>query len=246
MLGYSHDANAGCMKLRDGAGVANLDQGTAHITPMLPEDSMNYFERDSMAGGYGFNPRPSVKSGNDGVLIELGDVAANGDSGALEHSCDGGDAVADLLRDVGRRLPGGIFLDDVVEVGRARFSGHVYNLETVSGDYIANGIVSHNCRSGQVPVLKSHKELGIDIPEIVVDGQTRASLDGQVPRDTTYAEWMQKQSAARQDQVLGPTRGKLLRQGKLEMAEMYTARGELLTLDDLRKRDAEAFKLAGL
>ena len=38
------------------------------------------------------------------------------------------------------------------------------------------------CRSGQVPVLKSHKELGIDIPEILVDGQTRASMDGQVPR----------------------------------------------------------------
>lgn len=108
------------------------------------------------------------------------------------------------------------------------------------------GRLHWRCRSGQVPVLKSHKELGIDIPEIVAEGQTRASLDGQVPRDTTYADWIRKQSAARQDQVLGPTRGKLLRQGKLEMAEMYTARGELLTLDDLRIRDVEAFNRAGL
>nr|DAE39878.1 MAG TPA: minor capsid protein [Caudoviricetes sp.] len=102
------------------------------------------------------------------------------------------------------------------------------------------------CRSGQVPVLKSFKELGIDIPEIEVGGKTRASMDGQLPADTSYADWIKKQSAARQDEVLGPTRARLLRDGKLGMADLYSARGELLTLDDLRKRDAEAFKRAGL
>lgn len=33
------------------------------------------------------------------------------------------------------------------------FSGHVYNLETVSNWYVANGIVTHNCRCVAVPVL---------------------------------------------------------------------------------------------
>lgn len=108
------------------------------------------------------------------------------------------------------------------------------------------GRLHWRCRSGQVPVLKSHKELGIDIPEIEVGGKTRASMDGQVPAETSYADWLKKQSAARQDEVLGPTRGRLLRDGKLEMADLYSARGELLTLDDLRKRDAEAFRLAGV
>ena len=108
------------------------------------------------------------------------------------------------------------------------------------------GRLHWRCRSGQVPVLKSHKELGIDIPEIVVDAQTRASMDGQVPRETTYSDWLKKQGAARQDELLGPTRGKLLRQGNLEIADMYTARGQLLTLNDLRMRDAEAFRRAGL
>ena len=108
------------------------------------------------------------------------------------------------------------------------------------------GRLHWRCRSGQVPVLKSHKELGIDMPEIVVDGQTRASMDGQVPRETTYSDWLKKQGAARQDEVLGSTRGKLLRQGNLEIADMYTARGQLLTLNDLRMRDAEAFRRAGL
>lgn len=103
-----------------------------------------------------------------------------------------------------------------------------------------------NCRSGQTPVLKSHKELGIDVPEIVIEGKTRASMDGQVAADTTYAEWLKKQSAARQDEVLGPTRAKLMRDGKLSLEDMYSARGKPLTLDELRKKDEEAFKKAGL
>lgn len=108
------------------------------------------------------------------------------------------------------------------------------------------GRLHWRCRSGQTHVLKSFKELGIDVPEIEVEGKTRASMDGQVGADTSYAEWIQKQSAARQDEVLGPTRGRLMRQGKLPLSEMYSIRGEPLTLDELRKKDAEAFKRAGL
>jgi HK97 family phage portal protein len=38
-------------------------------------------------------------------------------------------------------------LDDVVSVDvRSSFEGHVYNLQTVGGYYIAEGFVSHNCR----------------------------------------------------------------------------------------------------
>ena len=102
-----------------------------------------------------------------------------------------------------------------------------------------------NCRSYQTAVLKSHKDLGIDIPEIVVEGKTRASVDGQVPADTTYGQWLEKQSAARQTEVLGVTRAKLMRDGKLSMADMHNSKGQFLTLNELRARDAGAFKRAG-
>lgn len=108
------------------------------------------------------------------------------------------------------------------------------------------GRLHWQCRSGRTHVLKSFKEMGINIPEIEVEGKTRASMDGQVGADTSYADWISRQSAARQDEVLGPTRGRLMRQGKLPLAEMYSIRGEPLTLDELRKKDAEAFKRAGL
>lgn len=108
------------------------------------------------------------------------------------------------------------------------------------------GRLHWRCRSGQVPVLKSYKELGIDLPEVEVNGRTRASMDGQVPKETSYAQWLQEQSLARQTDVLGETRARLMRDGKLSMDAMYDSKGRYLTLDELRQRDAEAFKRAGL
>lgn len=102
------------------------------------------------------------------------------------------------------------------------------------------------CRSGQAFVLKSMAEMGIDAPDVVVVGKTRASMDGQVPADTTYGEWLKGRTAAQQDKVLGETRGRLFRQGKLPLERMYDDKGSFLTLDELRARDAEAFRRAGL
>lgn len=112
----------------------------------------------------------------------------------------------------------------------------------------AGGPPGHfNCRSGVVPVMKSFSDLlGTEIDESQFPEGTRASLDGQLPANQTYNEWLTRQSAARQDEVLGPTRGKLLREGKLPADQMYSARGDFLTLDELRKKDAAAFRRAGL
>lgn len=86
------------------------------------------------------------------------------------------------------------------------------------------------CRSTKLPILKSAISLGIR------DEATRASMDGQVPQSTNYAKWLGQQSAARQDEILGPERGKLLRQEKLTLDDFYNDRGKFLTLDQLRER----------
>lgn len=107
------------------------------------------------------------------------------------------------------------------------------------------GQLHWNCRSTSVPVTKSWAELGgVDIGEF--NPMTRAAMDGVVPAETTFADWIKKQSAARQDEVLGPTRGKLMRDGKLTLDRFYNERGRYLTLDELRRRDAAAFEKAGL
>lgn len=99
------------------------------------------------------------------------------------------------------------------------------------------------CRSTTTPVLKSWKEMGLDLKEMP-EG-TRASMDGQVPASLTYDAWLRKQPAAFQDEVLGPTKAKLFREG-LAMDRFVDRSGHEYTLDELRRRDAEVFERAGL
>lgn len=101
-----------------------------------------------------------------------------------------------------------------------------------------------NCRSVSVPVTKSWKELGLDLGEM--PESTRSAMDGQVPASTDFGQWLKKQSAARQDDVLGPTRGKLLREGGLDLKSFATDKGRWLTLDELAKKDSAAFAKAGV
>lgn len=101
------------------------------------------------------------------------------------------------------------------------------------------GKIHWNCRSTSTPVTKSWRELGIPIDEM--SPSERASMDGQVPAETTFASWLQRQSAARQDQVLGPERGRLIREGGLKLPDLYSPSGRYLTLEELRERDAASF-----
>lgn len=100
-----------------------------------------------------------------------------------------------------------------------------------------------NCRSSTAPVLKSWADLGIDAKEFP-EG-TRASMNGQVAESETYQTWLQKQPAAFQDDVLGPSRGKLFREG-VGVDRFVDRNGASLTLDQLRAKDAAAFKAAGV
>jgi len=100
------------------------------------------------------------------------------------------------------------------------------------------------CRSAAVPVTKSWVELGLDLPD--VPASTRASMDGQAPADQTFGAWLKRQPAGRQDEVLGATRGALFRRGGLEIEQFANNKGRWLTLEQLRERDAAAFKRAGV
>jgi SPP1 gp7 family putative phage head morphogenesis protein len=99
------------------------------------------------------------------------------------------------------------------------------------------------CRSSTAPILKSWKELGIDMEE--APSGTRASMDGQVPEAETYQTWLKKKSAAFQDDVLGPTRGKLFREG-LSLDRFVDQSGKEYTLKQLRSKDSTMFRKAGI
>lgn len=112
------------------------------------------------------------------------------------------------------------------------------------------GRIHFCCRSAETLVTKSWRQLGIDSDEM--SPGARASMDGQVPEDTTYLEWLARQSPERQDQVLGTERGRMYRAGELQLGEMFTDKGERLTLAQLKALSASkqagkspGFSLAG-
>ena len=55
-----------------------------------------------------------------------------------------------------------------------------------------------------------------------------------MPR-TTYAQWLKRQSKEIQDDILGPSRAKLYRQGKIEVGRFTDSKGKTLTLKQLKK-----------
>lgn len=84
-----------------------------------------------------------------------------------------------------------------------------------------------NCRSISVPVL----------PEI----------EGIAPFEMpSYQAWLGRQPAEVQDDILGAAKGKLFRDGGLAIDRFVDNKGKVLTLGELRRRDLEAFRRAGL
>lgn len=100
-----------------------------------------------------------------------------------------------------------------------------------------------NCRSTTVAELDGRFSQ-------LAEGRTRASEDGPVSGSESYYSWLKKQPAEFQDEVIGPTRGKLLREGgisverfrELQLHKNFTP----MTLEDMRRLEPLAFERAGI
>lgn len=88
------------------------------------------------------------------------------------------------------------------------------------------------------------KEQGISISSI---RKAWASQNiGQIPAETTYQEWLSRQSAAFQDEVLGRTKGALFRRGGLTLDQFVDRSGNELTLEELFQTTPWAFSKANI
>jgi hypothetical protein len=95
------------------------------------------------------------------------------------------------------------------------------------------------CRSFQIPVLKSWRELGIDMDEMPVS--TRASKDGPVRADITFDAWLRGQDSDVQKDILGATRAKLFKEG-LKIDRFTDRAGVVYDLKELEARNKAAFR----
>lgn len=96
-----------------------------------------------------------------------------------------------------------------------------------------------NCRSTIAPVVEG------DSPD-----QFRAALGDsgaqQVSKSTRYETWLRRQSRAFQTEVLGVTRAKLFREGRISIGRFVDSQGATLTLDQLRKLEPMVFEDLGI
>lgn len=113
-----------------------------------------------------------------------------------------------------------------------------------------------NCRSIRAPVVDGRK-LGKRPATTAtkkrlegLKGPARRreveKLTGRVPAETTYQQWLGRQSAGFQDEVLGPTRGKLFRKKELDLKGFVDNSGDQWTLRQLYEQDPGRFQRANL
>lgn len=102
------------------------------------------------------------------------------------------------------------------------------------------------CRSTRVAVIDAAGLIGYRPTDSTLSDEEVRSQVGYVPAKTTYQDFISRQSDAFQDEVLGPTRGALLRDGGLMVQQFVSKDLRPLTLDELRQAEPTAFKRAGL
>jgi len=98
-----------------------------------------------------------------------------------------------------------------------------------------NGVPRHfNCRSVEVPITKTFKEMGLNIPEFKMT--TRASDEGPVSADLTFDGFLKRKPQSYQDEMLGKGRADLWRAGKITLKDLVDGNGRPLTLSELKAK----------
>lgn len=93
-----------------------------------------------------------------------------------------------------------------------------------------------NCRSVETPITRTFKELGLDIPEFDPGSTTRAASGGPVAADMSFAAYIKRRGDQFADDLLGPGRAQLWREGKITLQQLLDQNGRPLTLAELRRR----------
>lgn len=97
---------------------------------------------DDLLDGQG-DPRASNLS--NGLLLRN---ATNRDAFSKEHALHASVADANFLGQVSECLALGVTTDEVVEVRKFEWSGHVYDAQTEGGWFMSDGVIVSNCRCG--------------------------------------------------------------------------------------------------
>lgn len=134
--------------------------------------------------------------GHGGPLAGLRLATADASPSFTDPLADGALADAEGGRELALSLAGSVASDEVVHVGRREFAGHVYNLQTGDGWYVAGGLVVHNCRhslSLYLPGVTTRP------PHHATPGTTYEDTQRQRAIERHIRRWKRAQAAAMDD-----------------------------------------------
>ncbi|MCC6328980.1 MAG: hypothetical protein IT174_10720 [Acidobacteria bacterium] len=173
-------------------GIKNRSDRDAYLDEATPYHLTRHSEMfsEGVLGGSTFVS--GSKFGGGKVM-----AISTGDSAFLQNSVEAAGSDIEFCRDFLNRHSVNVSLDRVVKVSRYFYRGHVFNLETSTGYYIANGIVTHNCRCNIIAVI---------------DGVERE------PR-TTAGEWFHGQPADVQEKILGKDALAAYKRGDVDLSD---------------------------
>ena len=147
-----------------------------------------------------------------------------------DNSVDGD---SEFMRHLGETLVGKIPFAQVVQVNVRDFFGHVYDLQTISTLYQVNGMVTSNCRGVYLPLLKSFRELGLDMDEFEDVarpwairgtgnlGTSGAKIEEYGTSKEDFHGWLMSLPEDSQLKTsIGPVRLRLLKEGKVSWDEL--------------------------
>ena len=155
---------------------------------------------------YGFLGFARQITRNDSVDVEgqavtpsfganTGPEAAQTNTGLLQAFIQGGTSDAMQGRYLLACLAGAVEIDHVIHVKRRDFAGHVYNLQTASGWYACNFIITHNCRHRLTPYVPE----GDDDPDKTREFSNRPFEDTRSAADKEAYERQQEMARLRRD-----------------------------------------------
>lgn len=92
-----------------------------------------------------------------------------------------------------------------------------------------------NCRSITIPVTRTFRELGLDLPEFDPSSTTRSAHGGPVAADLSFNAFLRRKPDAFADDLLGPGRAQLWRDRKITLQQLLDQNGRELSLAELRR-----------
>lgn len=171
-----------------------LGQRIDDLALVLPDSSVTHVSCPRLQSLFSVNlPASGGECGRGDIAAAFGGeigvpverctaLVAPFDAVGIEDAAHDGCAESESQRDALGRLSGQICPDEVLFVERSYFSGHVYDLEEVSGIIIAENATTSNCKCSTVTVLVN------DAGEPLVPGVTDSAAVARRKYEERYAE----------------------------------------------------------